>query len=297
MASQPFIALRILVVFGMVSSVNLHDQLLFQTNKINDITPQGILPEKFKSIEPGFCNRREPQDEKACGHFCSERRKRTPSGTVEELGTKVFQDFSSTATSYCKFRVQEGWASVCLFQGIDPGSNLVEVLSREAGVQILDPLGSYEKILRFSRKRSMIWGIAAYIIIFCVLFFRYGWPLGGFLILPCLLSSFATLALLGWLGLPFHLIHILGLLLVLSFGVDYAIFFGEAVRKREPLDAAAMAIILSAGTTILSFALFLLCHSPVLRALGFTVSFGISLVFIGTAAVCGLSMNRFENGG
>jgi len=50
-------------------------------------------------LKPRICIRREPKDEKTCGKFCSERRKRTRCGTVEELGTKLSQDFLSTATS------------------------------------------------------------------------------------------------------------------------------------------------------------------------------------------------------
>ena len=177
----------------------------------------------------------------------------------------------------------QGWAAVCLLQEVSPAANFSRLLSLRPGVRYVDPVELYTEILRSSRQRSLVWGTVAYALIFFLMIVRYGLRLGSLLMLPCIMASAMTLSILGWLGFPFNLIHSLGLLLVLSLGVDYAIFFGEVIREGKGRSAAMaeLAITLSALTTILSFGLFLFCRTLVLRALGLTVSLGILWTFLG----------------
>ena len=93
---------------------------------------------------------------------------------------------------------------------------------------------------------------------------------------PAVLAAGATLGLFGLAGMSCHLLHALSLLLVLSMGVDYGVFF---VESRGP-GAAGLTLVSAATaclTTLFSFGLLALSATPALRAIGLTVGIGIVL--------------------
>jgi predicted exporter len=97
-------------------------------------------------------------------------------------------------------------------------------------------------------------------------------------IAPTAVASGATLALLGFVGHPLQLFHMLALMLLLGVGVDYGIFFHEQRDRREP--AAWLAVSLSAISTLLSFGLLGLSRTPALQAFGLTMLIGTALVWL-----------------
>lgn len=91
---------------------------------------------------------------------------------------------------------------------------------------------------------------------------------------PVALASLVALALLGWLGQPLQLFHVLALLLLLGVGVDYGVFLLE----HRGDGAAWLAVSLGAASTALSFGLLALSQTPALRAFGFTLLSGLLTV-------------------
>jgi predicted exporter len=74
---------------------------------------------------------------------------------------------------------------------------------------------------------------------------------------------------------------VMSLLLVISMGVDFGIFFVDTTDTLEESARTMVSILTAAVTTILSFGLLGLSDSPGLAALGVTVTLGVtySLVF------------------
>lgn len=75
--------------------------------------------------------------------------------------------------------------------------------------------------------------------------------------------------LLGWLGQPLNLFHLLGAFLGVCLTHNYSIFTAASAYRREP---PPVSVRLSALTTAASFGVLALSSIPVVRALGLTVA-------------------------
>jgi predicted exporter len=97
-------------------------------------------------------------------------------------------------------------------------------------------------------------------------------------ILPALLAACSTLGWLALAGEEVHLLHILGLLLACSMGVDYGVFLVDTTK--DSVGAALLSICIGCLSTILSFGALSLSSAPALHALGTTITSGVFLSLI-----------------
>jgi predicted exporter len=109
------------------------------------------------------------------------------------------------------------------------------------------------------------------------------------IITPVLIAGVATLAIMGYLGIPVQLLSILALLLTLGMGIDYAIF----LQARQTHAHTLLATTLAASLTLLSFGLLALSSTPALQALGLTATLGVTLSWLLTPVFC-VSYERAE---
>lgn len=164
-------------------------------------------------------------------------------------------------------------ASLVIPQG-DSGSADLAALARDLpGVTLVDKASSVSQLFRQYRQWGASWLPVAALIIFIVLAWRYGSRNGAAVLLPTLLGSGLALAAYGYAGLPLTLFGLMGLILVLGVGVNYAIFIVEA-GDRAPAPFAG--VLLSAATTLLSFGLLSLSSMPALKHFGLMLLIGIA---------------------
>ena len=97
---------------------------------------------------------------------------------------------------------------------------------------------------------------------------------------PCLVAAALTLALLSLMGIPLNLLHLLGVLLVLSVGVDYAIFLVASGPEAGTRAATLLGLCLACASTCLAFGLLAFSSFPALRALGLSTSIGAVLSLV-----------------
>ncbi|MDR1889887.1 MAG: hypothetical protein LBQ81_11005 [Zoogloeaceae bacterium] len=102
------------------------------------------------------------------------------------------------------------------------------------------------------------------------------------IVAPVLIAGFATLSVMGYLGIPVQLLSILALLLTLGMGVDYAIF----LQARQTHAHTLLATTLAASLTLLSFGLLAFSSTPALKALGLTATLGVTLSWLLTPVFC-----------
>ncbi|MGE5386613.1 MAG: MMPL family transporter, partial [Betaproteobacteria bacterium] len=138
---------------------------------------------------------------------------------------------------------------------------------------VVDKAGSVSRLFRQYRQWGAGWMPAAVLIVFGVLAWRYGARNGAVTLLPTLLAGGLAMAAYGYLGQPLTLFGLMGLILVLGVGVNYAVFVVEA-GDRAPAPFAG--VLLSAATTMLSFGLLSLSSMPALRHFGLVLLIGIS---------------------
>ncbi|MBL8421573.1 MAG: MMPL family transporter [Dechloromonas sp.] len=98
--------------------------------------------------------------------------------------------------------------------------------------------------------------------------------------LPLVLAVLMVSAGLSAIGERLHLMHLIGMLLIVAVGSNYALFFDHAKVQRE-LDPETLASMLVANlTTAIGFGTLALSKVPVLHAVGVTVGPGAILTLL-----------------
>jgi predicted exporter len=114
--------------------------------------------------------------------------------------------------------------------------------------------------------------LGALVLVYGVLCLRYGVRQAVVMVSPTLLAIALDMGVLGYLGSSLTLFNLMGLMLVLGVGVNYAVFLREGgVRAAATLAG----VLLSAGTTLLSFGLLAFSSMPALSGFGLTLLLGI----------------------
>ena len=105
--------------------------------------------------------------------------------------------------------------------------------------------------------------------------------------LPIAAATLVVLAALTLAGAALGILHLVGLLLTVAIGSNYALFF-DHLREQAEVDSDTLASLLLANlTTVASFALLATSHIPVLQAVGIVVAPGALLCLVFSAALLG----------
>jgi predicted exporter len=94
----------------------------------------------------------------------------------------------------------------------------------------------------------------------------------------------AVIAVTTWLVLSGHslsIFHLIGLLLVVAVGSNYALFFDRRCASPQDRERTVASLLFANASTMLGFGLLSFSQSPVLNAIGSTVAIGavLSLIF------------------
>ncbi|MCP4392202.1 MAG: hypothetical protein GY802_28170, partial [Gammaproteobacteria bacterium] len=154
-------------------------------------------------------------------------------------------------------------------------SALAGLADSHADVYFVDQLQNVSELLKKYRVQIGKWLIIAYLVVLLVLLLRYRKKLWR-VVLPPLLASLFTLAILVQLEQGINLFHLMALILVLGIGLDMGIFLTETNEAAHTW----LAVSLSTYTSLLAFGLLALSKTPVLHHFGITVAIGLSLVWL-----------------
>ena len=102
---------------------------------------------------------------------------------------------------------------------------------------------------------------------------------------PLLLAVLLTMGLMALFDVQLGILHLVGLLLVVAVGSNYALFFDMLRRDPAAADVDTLAsLVLANLTTVLSFALIAMSGIPALSAIGRVVAIGCFLALLLAAA-------------
>jgi len=163
---------------------------------------------------------------------------------------------------------------------------LVTLSNNDSGITYVDQVQNISDVISTYRTEVTYWILIAYLGVFLVLLLRYKTQVWR-VVLPPLVASLFTLALLVQLESGLTLFHLMALLLVLGIGLDMGIFLTEA----ESSSHTWLAVSLSTYTSLLAFGLLALSNTPVLHQYGLTVLIGLVCVWLLT-----LIMRKKTNG-
>ncbi len=145
------------------------------------------------------------------------------------------------------------------------------------GVRFIDPAGDFSRLLGKYRMRALALIVLSAVLMVPIIFWRYGYIGGFWVMFPPFLAVALTPALRTLTGDAFTFFDAFALVLVLSIGVDYAIFCAETSYVRK--NVTLLAVALAAATALLSFGLLSLSSMLAVQHFGSTLLIGISLAF------------------
>lgn len=189
------------------------------------------------------------------------------------------------------FRIEVGdkVAILTFLRGTRDLRALAARLADLEGVHVLDQREILRAGYRRYRQRTVPLVGAGVLVIAVIAAIRYRRPrLALIAVAPAVLAAGTTLSLLTWFGFALNLVHLLGVLLVMGFGVDYAIFLLEGRGNSDEKGATLVALVAACISTVFSFGLLALSGFPVLRALGLSIGTGVLLSLILAPALLGL---------
>lgn len=169
-------------------------------------------------------------------------------------------------------------ASVVLMIGERDAARIAQATAGLEGVLLVDKAAGVSQLLGRYRTWAAPGLATAALMMLIVLVVRYGGRAALTVLVPVVIAEGLSLAAFGYLAVPVTLFGVLGWTLGLGIGVNYAIFLREGIDRP---GATAMAVLLSACTTLLGFGLLAFSGVPALHHFGLALATTIagSLLF------------------
>lgn len=197
-------------------------------------------------------------------------------GPADELTLQAA--LASGALPFLKEWVLAPGQHVVALDGLKDVSVLRQALEGADGVHVLDPAGDFTERLGTYRHRALwLIGLSALLMV-VPLAWRYGVKGGLVVLIPPVAALLLTPALIALMGEGISFFHVMGLILVLAIGVDYATFCAESDEAHRPVTM--LAVLLDMATTLLSFGVLAFSSVFAVHAFGLTMLLGISIAFL-----------------
>jgi len=190
---------------------------------------------------------------------------------LDDLKRSPLRDLVTTFHVELEDRV----AILTLVREVEDPAALAAALDDLEDVHFFDQRTFLSELYARYRERTLELLAAGFLAVTVLLVIRYrSLVLGLVVVTPATLASLGTLAVLAIAGTPINLLHMLGLIMVLSIGVDYSIFLMEE-RQGEHVSGTLLGMAIAGISEILGFGLLAFSSFPALSALGSTATIGV----------------------
>jgi predicted exporter len=154
------------------------------------------------------------------------------------------------------------------------------------GATLLDVKGELDALYAGYFRRALAMSAAGLALIVALLFAALRSGTRVLAVMAPLVAGVAIVAGCHLLaGTRLSIFHLVGLLLVVAVGSNYALFFDRLRREPQALERTLASLALANATTVVSFGLLALSAIPVLHAIGSTVALGAVLTLAFSAAL------------
>ncbi len=167
---------------------------------------------------------------------------------------------------------------VVMLDGVSAQDKVRAALVAMPGVRFIDATGDFSDLLKKYRERAVMLTAVSVLLMIPLLLWRYGARRTFFVLVPPLSAVIATPALLALGGESFTFFHAMALVIVLSIGIDYAIFCAESPPAHR--SVTMVAVWLATLTTLLGFGLLAFSEVRAVSGFGLTMSVGMVLAFL-----------------
>ncbi|HCU06217.1 MAG TPA: hypothetical protein DIC42_01345, partial [Holosporales bacterium] len=159
-------------------------------------------------------------------------------------------------------------------------------LQKNESTLYINPIQEYQNLFQKYRSSAQYMLIFSIFIISVLSIVLHGLKGSFHIMRPIMLSLMGTIGMINFLHIPFTLFHIMGSLLVLCIGIDYALFL-YCRHNTDKENALLLANIICAATTILSFGFLAFSQTKAIHDFGLFVLIGIILCFFNTTLFLG----------
>lgn len=174
-------------------------------------------------------------------------------------------------------KIDNSFYSVILPLHVHNAAKLASLAQSSKGIVFVDKMPEINHSLtRLSAISLMLVGITD-LIVFIIFIFVYNLKEAFQTVRIPVCASFIVATLFGYMGIDFNFFAIVGIILTLGIGIDYSLFFHES---KNHSSTTALAVGLSATTTILSFGTLALSHFTPVSVFGLSIFIGILSCFI-----------------
>ena len=144
------------------------------------------------------------------------------------------------------------------------------------GGQFVDVTKSITSKIRNCRISCVKMLLPIFIILFALLAFIYKPKTALKIITPSVMAAVFSVCLVSLTGQEINLFHILAIFLIVGFGLDYSVFRASGIKSSSD------AVLLSCLTSILSFLLLAFTSFKLISSLGFILSAGLTVSYLGS---------------
>ena len=177
-----------------------------------------------------------------------------------------------------------GWALMLPLRGVQSAGNIEQELRRVAASPflLLDIKHETESMLFDYRREASNYALLGALAIVALLFVSLRSVRRVLEVsLPLIAAVIIVAAYIVLSGHPLSIFHLVGLLLVVAVGSNYALFFDHPCVSLQDRERTVTSLLFANTSTVLGFGLLSFSQSAILNALGFTVALGaiLSLIF------------------
>ena len=154
-----------------------------------------------------------------------------------------------------------------------------------SGALFIDLKGEFDTLYGEYIDEAILLSLAGFIAIVVVMAFvqRSALRLAS-VMLPLVMAVMVVIAGLHVFGVRLHLLHLVGMLLTVAVGSNYALFFDRLALGEKLDDETLLSIGVASTTTVIGFGVLAWSSVPVLHAIGVTVGPGAVLALVLSAA-------------
>ncbi|MCQ2091880.1 MAG: MMPL family transporter [Fibrobacter sp.] len=167
--------------------------------------------------------------------------------TVE---SKVPQSFKSLLNMLWIGEVNGKYYSAVLPLHVSKDFDISKLADGNPKVYAVNKMGNINDTLTNLSRVALMLVAIAYVIVFVILVLVYKFRTAVRIIRAPVIACLFLASVFGYAGITFNFFAIVGIILTLGIGIDYALFFNEGGRKNL---TTALAVMLSATTTVISF--------------------------------------------
>jgi predicted exporter len=172
----------------------------------------------------------------------------------------------------------DGCASRIDLAGVNAVADLEAITRQYQGVQLIDQIATINRVMgQYRRAIAALLAVSA-VLMATLIAFQYGWRLTAAILVGPSATCLFSLLLVGSWQEGISLINLMALLLLVGVSLDYSIFRVFSAARDQA--TTALAISLSAATSILAFGLLGFSETPVISSFGQTIAVGLVFAWL-----------------